>query len=193
VGEFLLEVEQCTRDGVTELVAQCHERTEEPRHAPIPNTLREGCTNSVPSGCRLIVFVQQSAESISPTHRCINGKSRPSELVLLRCVKLQCAVRSLSVVMTDVDAEDALEVASGEYEQPVQAFSHGSDPALAHGVGTRGPDGGANHPQVLSYRRSHTRSCTDAIEAFYERPASNVGVQRGRSPRRARDISSPAD
>jgi hypothetical protein len=48
----------------------------------------EGCTNSVPSCCRLIVFVQQPAKSISPTHPCINGKRRPLELSLLRCLKL---------------------------------------------------------------------------------------------------------
>jgi hypothetical protein len=132
---------------------------------------REGCTNSVPSCCRLILFVQQPAESISPTHRCINGKSRPFELVLLRCVKLQRAVRSLSVVMTNVDAEDALEVASGEYEQPVQAFrSHGSDPALAHGVGTRRPDGGANHPQMLSRKYLIERPAELGVAVVDEKP-----------------------
>jgi hypothetical protein len=44
-------------------------------------------------------------------------------------------VRSLAVVMTNVDPEDVLEVASGEDEQPVQALRpHGSDPSLTDGV-----------------------------------------------------------
>ncbi len=87
----------------------------------------EGCTNSVPSCRRLIVFVQQAAESISPTYPCINGKRRPRELFLLRCLELQRTVRSLAVVMMNVDREDVLKVGSGEDEQPVQALRpHGS-------------------------------------------------------------------
>jgi hypothetical protein len=42
------------------------------------------------------------------------------ELFPLGCLKLQRTVRSLSVVMTNVDPEDLLEVASGEDEQPVK-------------------------------------------------------------------------
>ncbi len=37
-----------------------------------------GCTNSVPSCCRLKVFVQQPAKSISPTHPCVNWPDRRS-------------------------------------------------------------------------------------------------------------------
>ena len=110
----------------------------------------EGCTNTVPSCCRLVVFVQQPAKSIAPTHPGVNRKRRPLELFLLRCLKVKRTVRSLSVVMANVDPEDALEVAPGEDEAPVQAFRpHGSDPALAESIGTRRPDRGAYHLQAL--------------------------------------------
>jgi hypothetical protein len=83
-----------------------------------------------PSCCRLIIFVQQSAKSISPTHPCVSGKRRPRELFLLPCLELQRTVRSQAVVMRNVDREDVLGVASGEDEQPVQALrAHGSDPS----------------------------------------------------------------
>ena len=36
------------------------------------NPKGEGCTNTVPSGCR-IVFVQQPSKTISSTHRYVNG------------------------------------------------------------------------------------------------------------------------
>jgi hypothetical protein len=55
----------------------------------------EGCTNSAPSCCRLIVFVQQPTKSISPTHACAIETRCLHELFLLRCLKLQGAVRSL--------------------------------------------------------------------------------------------------
>jgi ribonuclease HI len=53
----------------------------------------KGAQNLVPSCCRLIVFVQQPAKSISPTYRCVNGTRRTCELLLLRCSKLQRTVR----------------------------------------------------------------------------------------------------
>jgi hypothetical protein len=54
--------------------------------------LSEGCTYSVPSCCRLMVFVQQPAKSISATHPSALGARCPLELVLLRHLKLQRAV-----------------------------------------------------------------------------------------------------
>jgi hypothetical protein len=52
--------------------------------------------------------------------------------------------------MTNIDSENVLEVASGEDEQPVEALRpHGSDPSLADGVGTRRPDGSADHPHAF--------------------------------------------
>jgi hypothetical protein len=96
----------------------------------------EGCTNSIRSCCRLIVFVQQPAKSISPTHRCVNRKRRPLELFLLCNFKHQSTVRSLSVVMMNVDLEDAPEVASGVDEQPVQALCRQVVPAR-RGAGPR--------------------------------------------------------
>jgi hypothetical protein len=109
---------------------------------------REGCTNSVPSGC-FIIFVKQPAESISPPHCRDKGGRHPLEF-LLRCLKLQRAVRALAVVVVNVDLEDALEVAAGEDEKPIEAFRpNGPDPSLAAGVGSRCPEGSANHLESL--------------------------------------------
>ena len=129
-----------------------------------------GCTNSVPSCCRLKVFVQQPAKSISP-NPCVNGRQRPLELPLLQCLKLQRTVRSLSVVMVNVNPEDVLEVAPGEDEKPVQALCpHGSDPSLADGVGTRRPDRCANHLHTLSRKHLIERTAELAVAVVDEKP-----------------------
>jgi len=115
--------------------------------------------------------VQQPAKSISPTHPCVNGKRRPLEIFLLRCLKLQRTVRPLAVVMTNVDPEDALEVASGQDEQPVQALGpHRSDPSFAEGVGPRCPDGGADHLQALGYERVIERTTELGVAVVDEKP-----------------------
>ena len=45
-------------------------------------------------------------------------------------MQVECAVRALFVVMPDIDAQDAIELASAEDEQPVQALPpQAADPA----------------------------------------------------------------
>jgi hypothetical protein len=132
---------------------------------------REGCTNSIRSCCRLKVFVQQPAKSISPTHRCVNRKRRPLELFLLWCLKLQNTVRSLSVVMMNVDLEDAPEVASGVDEQPVQALRpHGSDPSLTDSVGTRRPDGSTDHLRSVACKNLIEGTTEFVVAVMDEKP-----------------------
>src|SRR5215468_10818571 len=64
------------------------------------------------------------------------------------------AVRPLSVVMRDVDAEDVLELATAEDEQPVEAFSaDGADPALHVGVRIRARTG-ADDPDTVALEES---------------------------------------
>src|SRR5918996_88547 len=100
----------------------------------------EGCTNSVPSCCRPVILVQQPAKAISPIHPCAHGRWRPLKLSLLRGVQLQRTMRTLPVVVANVGPEDALEVATGEDEQPVEALGpKGSDSSLTESIGTRCP------------------------------------------------------
>jgi hypothetical protein len=73
--------------------------------------------------------------------------------------------------MTNVDPEDVLEVASGEDEQPVQALcSDGSDPSLTDGIGTRRPDGGANHLQSLGRTHFIERTAELGVAVMDEKP-----------------------
>src|ERR1700694_2282939 len=54
------------------------------------------------------------------------------------------------IVMSDVNAQDPLEVTAPEDQQPVQALSsYCSDPAIRVGVGLRGSDRGANYADPL--------------------------------------------
>jgi hypothetical protein len=142
--------------------------------------LGEGCTNSVQSCCSRIVFVQQPAESISPTHRRINGVPSPLEISLLRCPKLQRTVRAMAVVMANVDPEDELEVATGEDEQPVEALGpDSSDPALADRVGTRRPDGSANYLQALGRKHLIERTAELGVAVMDEKPERLLVLRRG--------------
>ena len=104
-------------------------------------------------------------------HWTANGKQRLLELFWLWCLESQRAVRPLPVVMMDVDPEDALKVASGADEQPVQALRpHGSDPSLTDGVGTRGSDGGADHPQALGRKHLIERTAELGVAVMDEKP-----------------------
>ena len=73
--------------------------------------------------------------------------------------------------MTDVNPEDALEVARGDDEQPVQALRpHGADPSLADGVGTRRPDGGANHLHALGHKHLIEKTAELGVAVMDEKP-----------------------
>jgi hypothetical protein len=123
--------------------------------------------------------VQQPAKSISPTHLCVNGKWCFFELSSLRWLELQRTGRSLSVVMANVDLEDALEVATGEDEQPVQALGpNGSDPSLAESVGARCPDGSADHLEPFA--------CEHVIERTAELGVAVVDEERNGCSRSSR-------
>ena len=65
-----------------------------------------------------------------------------------------CAVRSSAVVVTDVFAEDVIELASAEDQQPVEALpADAADPALHVRVRVRRPDGSADDLDVLQSGR----------------------------------------
>jgi hypothetical protein len=102
---------------------------------------------------------------------CVNGERRPLELFLFRCLKLQRTVRAMAVVMADVDLEDALEVATGEDRQPVQALGPDrSDPSLAEGVDTRCPDGSADDLEPLDHEHLIERTAELGVAVMDEKP-----------------------
>jgi hypothetical protein len=79
---------------------------------------------------------RRSRRRTSPKGRCRCRRW----LSRLRWSEVERAVRPLRVVVRDVDAQDALEVAAVEDEQPVEAFAAGgSDEALGDGVCLRRP------------------------------------------------------
>jgi hypothetical protein len=80
----------------------------------------------------------------------LHQRDAASSLILPAPVP-EVAAHGEAVVMVNVDSEDALELAPGEDQEPVQALRpHGPDPSLANGVSTRRPNGSANHLQALS-------------------------------------------
>ena len=59
-------------------------------------------------------------------------------------------MRAPAVVVTDIDAEDAFELAATDDQQPVEAFPpNGADPALHMGVRVRCPHGCADDLDLL--------------------------------------------
>jgi hypothetical protein len=66
-------------------------------------------------------------------------------------LEVERAVGSLLVVVPDVDAEDMLELAAAEDQEPVEAFAaDAADPAFHVGVGVWRPDGRADDLDVLT-------------------------------------------
>jgi hypothetical protein len=81
----------------------------------------EGCQNVDPSCCGEVVFVQEAAESVASREFRVWGWRRWRR-VREWWVAAECAVWALGVVVVYVDAEDAVEVARSEDQQPVQAL-----------------------------------------------------------------------
>jgi hypothetical protein len=66
-------------------------------------------------------------------------------------LELERVVRPLRVVVRDKDAQDALEVAAGEDQQPVEAFgADGSDETFGDGVCLRCAHGHLDDPDAAS-------------------------------------------
>jgi hypothetical protein len=89
--------------------------------------------------CSLPVLVHETTEEITsvdsgrPTH----PGERQSDGWIWR-LQPERPVRTVGVVVLDIDVEDLLEVAAPDDQQPVQALGpHRSDPALRVGVGVR--------------------------------------------------------
>jgi Transposase len=89
----------------------------------------EGCTN--PGSCRgLVVFVQQTAQEVPPTH--VRLHRRGHRLTgSLRRGQLEPPMWPFGIVVVDVDSEHALEMPLIQDEEPVQALGpHRPDPAF---------------------------------------------------------------
>jgi hypothetical protein len=89
-----------------------------------------------------VVLVDEAAEAVAATNL-PDGRCRCRRwLARLRGSEVERAVWPLRVVVLKVDAQDALEVAAVEDQQPVEAFgAGGSDEPLGDGVCLRRPHG----------------------------------------------------
>jgi hypothetical protein len=97
------------------------------------------------------IFVDQSAESVAATdaidvdhvgERLLVCRRRHAE----RWSLLECAVRTVLVVMRDVRGEDMLEVTAADDQEPVETLAtHGTDPALGVRARLRHPHRGLDH------------------------------------------------
>jgi hypothetical protein len=85
-------------------------------------------------------------------------------------LQIECSVWPRGVVVLDVDAEDVLELAAAEDEEPVETFAaDGADSALHVRVCVRCADGGADGLDVFALEKR--------IECSRERGVSVVGQE----------------
>ena len=82
----------------------------------------------------------------------------------LRWLELERAVRPVGVVVLDVDAQHALEVAAVEDQQPVEAVAaDGADEALGDGVCLRCPHGRLDDPDAAGAEHLVERAAVLAV------------------------------
>src|SRR6266571_3445519 len=93
------------------------------------------------SSRRGFVFVEQSAEEVAPpdlqrmNYRC---RRRIGSAAAIRRSQVERSVWTLLIEVADVDAEDVLELAATEDQEPVEALpAHAADPAFGVGVRVR--------------------------------------------------------
>src|SRR6266540_5815595 len=86
-------------------------------------TLRVGSIYSISPGGRF-VFVDESAEQIASSNRRGRGLAvRRRQPARVGRLEIECPVRAPFVVMPDVDAEYALQLAAAKDQHPVEALA----------------------------------------------------------------------
>ena len=95
------------------------------------------------SSCRGLVFVEQTAEEVAPPDvsrvedRC---RRRIGSAAAIRRSQVERSVWTLLVEVADVGAEDVLELAAAEDQEPVEALpAHAANPAFGVGIRVRRP------------------------------------------------------
>ena len=105
--------------------------------------------------CSWPVFVEQTAEQIASTNlaRLILVDNRqPSRSV--RCLKPERSMRTMPVVVLDIDPQDLLQVASSYDQEPVQALgADRADPSFR--VGVRPGRFHRRHQHLAAFRAEH--------------------------------------
>src|SRR6266542_6512501 len=95
---------------------------------------------------REFVFVQEAAESVASANASLDGRSAVRERLRDRRLLAECAVWPVRVVVGDVLAEYAFEVAAGDDQDPVEALAPGAaDPAFRVRLRLRGCDRRSDH------------------------------------------------
>jgi hypothetical protein len=96
----------------------------------------------------VFVFVGEPAEEVGALELEMEWRSERNRAPArtLRRAKCERAVRPMAVVMVGIGAEDVLELAAAEDEQPIEALAaDAADPALGVGVRVRRLHGCADH------------------------------------------------
>jgi hypothetical protein len=89
--------------------------------------------------CSSVVLMEESAEQVASTHGApiiLGAAGRPGQRIWWS--QPECPVRTVAVVMLDIDPEDLVQVAAANDQQPVQAVGYGN--AFMQLVGTRAGD-----------------------------------------------------
>ena len=95
----------------------------------------------------------------------------------VRRSQVECSVRTMPVEVADVDAEDVLELAATEDEQPVEAFpSHASDPPLRVSVRVRRPDRRADDADAFALEEAVEGAGELRITVVDQKPHSLAAV-----------------
>jgi hypothetical protein len=85
--------------------------------------------------------VDESAESVCSADARRSGRLEAGGRSWLRQGKREAAVRTMGVVVLDVGAQDALELAAARYQEPVEALpAYRADEAFGVRVRLRRPD-----------------------------------------------------
>jgi transposase len=103
---------------------------------------------------RQALLVEESAEEVAPWDlRRVKGRygRRIGSAAAIRRSQVERSVWTLLVEVADVDAEDVLELAATEDQEPVEAFpAHAADPAFGVGVCVRRLDRCSDDPDALA-------------------------------------------
>jgi hypothetical protein len=127
--------------------------------APAFATATPSTRSALPKGfqnarscCGAVVFVDESAESVASVDldgwlRTVEARAPP----WYRCCQLERSVGPVSVVVVDVDAQDAFKLSSPCDQEPVEAVAtDGADLAFGERVRVRRPKRGADDLDTLA-------------------------------------------
>src|SRR6266542_6761984 len=127
-----------------------------------------------PSSGGLVVLVDEAAEAVTALDRAAGRGLAAAPR--LRRTQVERAVRPLAVVVLDVRAEDVLEVAAVEDQQPVQALgADGADEPLRDRVRLRRPRRRLDDPDTFAAKDLVKGAAVLAVPVADQKPHAAAG------------------